>query len=104
MNLVIGKDPDVQAIQRLLMAILSAFRVAGGAGCSTLIVSDTLVEKGMSADTASTLIASLIDHGMLTCLDTQAYAVSSRGYDFLSALEDAYASGVLPPAPPIVYH
>lgn len=104
MNFVISKEPEVQVIQRLLRAILRGFKIAGDAGCGTELVSSALCSKGLSDDKASMLIESLVEQGMLRNTGSQLYAVSTQGHDFLSALEEAYASGELPPAPPLITH
>ena len=103
-RVVIGKDTDVQAIQRLLRAILRAFKIAGDTGCEAQIVTDVLREKGLSDINAAMLVESLVERGMLTTRETQAYAVSPSGHAFLNALEEAYASGELPRAPLLLCH
>lgn len=104
MDLAISKEPDVQAIQRLLRAILRGFVLAGEKGVDPQVVRSPLCSNGMTEDKASMLIESLVEHGMLTPAGSQRYAVSGQGHLFLDALEEAYASGELPPAPPIVTH
>lgn len=104
MDLVISKEPEVQAIQRLLRAILRGFKIAGDTGVEATVVSAALFDKGLSNDKAWTLIDSLVEQGMLARTGSQLYAVSQRGHEFLDALEDAYASGELPQAPPLITH
>lgn len=105
MDFSISNEPDVQVIQRLLRAILRGFRLAGDDGADLQVVSSALCSKGLTDTKALMLTESLVEHGMLlTSTGSQRYAVSAQGHQFLDTLDKAFASGELPPAPPLVTH